>query len=69
MLTYTAPYAAADALRWRASLISPVTAFGHLAGAAFPWRVIRGGVLILTRRARYLAINTDIAMASNGIAL
>ncbi|MEZ0382361.1 glycoside hydrolase family 65 protein [Mycobacterium sp. pW045] len=45
VLTYTAPYAAADALRWRSSTLDlardRATELG-LAGAAFPWRTIRG---------------------------
>ena len=45
VLTYTAPQAAADALRWRASTLGlakeRATELG-LAGAAFPWRTIRG---------------------------
>ena len=49
VLTYTAPYAAADALRWRASTLDLArdrAAELDLAGAAFPWRTIRGrGVL------------------------
>jgi alpha,alpha-trehalose phosphorylase len=45
VLTYTAPHAAADALRWRHSTLDlarqrAVTL--HLEGAAFPWRTIRG---------------------------
>ncbi len=45
VLTYTAPHAAADALRWRSSTLDlardRATELG-LAGAAFPWRTIRG---------------------------
>jgi alpha,alpha-trehalose phosphorylase len=45
VLTYTLPSAAADALRWRALVMeeakSHATELG-LAGAAFPWRTIRG---------------------------
>lgn len=45
VLTYTAPYAAADALRWRSTTLDlardRATELG-LAGAAFPWRTIRG---------------------------
>ncbi|HUB56170.1 MAG TPA: glycoside hydrolase family 65 protein [Mycobacterium sp.] len=45
VLTYTAPHAAADALRWRAStldLAKERAAELGLEGAAFPWRTIRG---------------------------
>lgn len=45
VLTYTAPYAAADALRWRASTLDLArerAAELGLAGATFPWRTIRG---------------------------
>ena len=45
VLTYTAPYAAADALRWRASTLDLArerAAELDLAGATFPWRTIRG---------------------------
>ncbi len=45
VLTYTAPDAAADALRWRAStleLAKERAAELDLTGAAFPWRTIRG---------------------------
>jgi alpha,alpha-trehalose phosphorylase len=45
VLTYTAPDAAADALRWRHStldLAKERAADLGLAGAAFPWRTIRG---------------------------
>src|SRR5204863_5763748 len=45
VLTYTAPQAAADALRWRHSTLDlareRATQLG-LKGAAFPWRTIRG---------------------------
>jgi alpha,alpha-trehalose phosphorylase len=45
VLTYTAPNAAADALRWRHATLDlareRATQLG-LAGAAFPWRTIRG---------------------------
>jgi alpha,alpha-trehalose phosphorylase len=45
VLTYTHPSAAADALRWRHSVLADAkqhaTDLG-LAGAAFPWRTIRG---------------------------
>ena len=45
VLTYTAPSAAADALRWRHSTLDLArerAAQLGLAGAAFPWRTIRG---------------------------
>jgi alpha,alpha-trehalose phosphorylase len=45
VLTYTAPHAAADALRWRHSTLDLArerAAQLGLAGAAFPWRTIRG---------------------------
>lgn len=45
VLIYTAPYAAADALRWRATTLDLArerAAELGLAGAAFPWRTIRG---------------------------
>jgi alpha,alpha-trehalose phosphorylase len=45
VLTYTAPRAAADALRWRQSTLDLARARARtlgLAGAAFPWRTIRG---------------------------
>jgi alpha,alpha-trehalose phosphorylase len=45
VLTYTAPQAARDALLWRHSTLALARARArelHLAGAAFPWRTIRG---------------------------
>jgi alpha,alpha-trehalose phosphorylase len=45
MLTYTAPHAAADALRWRHSTLDLARERARqlgLEGAAFPWRTIRG---------------------------
>ncbi len=45
MLTYTAPEAARDALRWRSTTLDPAhdrAAVLGLRGAAFPWRTIRG---------------------------
>ncbi len=45
VLTYTAPRAAADALRWRQSTLDLARERARtlgLAGAAFPWRTIRG---------------------------
>jgi alpha,alpha-trehalose phosphorylase len=44
-LTYTAPEAAADALRWRQSVLDLARERARVigrAGAAFPWRTIRG---------------------------
>jgi alpha,alpha-trehalose phosphorylase len=45
VLIYTAPDAAADALRWRCSTLDLARQRAdqlHLRGAAFPWRTIRG---------------------------
>jgi alpha,alpha-trehalose phosphorylase len=45
VLTYTAPHAAGDALRWRHSTLDLARERARqlgLAGAAFPWRTIRG---------------------------
>jgi alpha,alpha-trehalose phosphorylase len=45
VLTYTAPHAVADALRWRHSTLDLARDRAHqlgLTGAAFPWRTIRG---------------------------
>jgi len=45
VLTYTAPHAAADALRWRHATLDLArerAAVLGLRGAAFPWRTIRG---------------------------
>jgi alpha,alpha-trehalose phosphorylase len=45
VLTYTAPYAARDALRWRYATLDLARARARvlgLQGAAFPWRTIRG---------------------------
>jgi alpha,alpha-trehalose phosphorylase len=45
VLTYTAPHAAADALRWRHSTLDRARERARLlglAGAAFPWRTIDG---------------------------
>src|SRR5205085_1667247 len=45
VLTYTAPRAAADALRWRHQTLELARDRAHtlgLRGAAFPWRTIRG---------------------------
>jgi alpha,alpha-trehalose phosphorylase len=45
VLTFTSPSAAADALRWRRSILDTAKARARdldLAGAAFPWRTIHG---------------------------
>jgi alpha,alpha-trehalose phosphorylase len=45
VLTYTAPHAARDALRWRHSILDMARDRAKvlgLSGAAFPWRTIRG---------------------------
>jgi alpha,alpha-trehalose phosphorylase len=68
VLTYTAPDAVADALRWRAStldLAKERAAELGLAGAAFPWRTIRGQECSGYWPAGTAAfhINADIAMA------
>ena len=45
VLTYTAPHAARDALRWRHSILNKARDRAKvlgLRGAAFPWRTIRG---------------------------
>ena len=68
VLTYTAPHAAADALRWRAATLNLArdrAAELDLAGAAFPWRTIRGQECSAYWPAGTAAwhINADIAMA------
>jgi trehalose/maltose hydrolase-like predicted phosphorylase len=68
VLTYTAPNAAADALRWRASTLDLArerAAELDLAGATFPWRTIRGQECSAYWPAGTAAwhINADIAMA------
>ena len=68
VLTYTAPRAAADALRWRASTLDLArerAAELGLAGASFPWRTIRGQECSAYWPAGTAAwhINADIAMA------
>ena len=68
VLTYTAPRAAADALRWRASTLDLArerAAELDLAGAAFPWRTIRGQECSAYWPAGTAAwhVNADIAMA------
>jgi alpha,alpha-trehalose phosphorylase len=68
VLTYTAPHAAADALRWRASILKLAkerAAELGLDGAAFPWRTIRGQECSGYWPAGTAAwhINADIAIA------
>ncbi|BBZ18319.1 glycoside hydrolase family 65 protein [Mycolicibacterium gadium] len=68
LLTYTAPYAAADALRWRASTLDLArerAAQLDLTGAAFPWRTIRGEECSAYWPAGTAGwhVNADIAMA------
>ncbi len=68
VLTYTAPHAAADALRWRASTLDLAKERAGelgLEGAAFPWRTIRGQECSGYWPAGTAAfhINADIAMA------
>ena len=68
LLTYTAPHAAADALRWRASTLDLArerAAQLELTGAAFPWRTIRGEECSAYWPAGTAGwhVNADIAMA------
>jgi alpha,alpha-trehalose phosphorylase len=68
VLTYTAPHAVADALRWRAStmdLARERAAELGLKGVSFPWRTIRGQETSAYWPAGTAAfhINADIAMA------
>ncbi len=68
VLTYTKPEAAADALRWRASILDVAKERAEqldLKGAAFPWRTIRGQECSAYWPAGTAAwhINADIAMA------
>src|SRR6195256_2081244 len=68
LLTYTTPRAAADALRWRASILDIAkerAAQLDLDGATFPWRTIRGQECSAYWPAGTAAwhINADIAMA------
>ncbi len=68
VLTYTAPHAVADALRWRAStmdLARERAAELGLKGVCFPWRTIRGQETSAYWPAGTAAfhINADIAMA------
>jgi alpha,alpha-trehalose phosphorylase len=68
VLTYTAPHAAADALRWRASTLELARERAEeldLAGAAFPWRTITGHECSAYWPAGTAAwhVNADIALA------
>ncbi|WNG92826.1 glycoside hydrolase family 65 protein [Mycobacterium sp. ITM-2016-00318] len=68
VLTYTAPAAAADALRWRNTTLDLARARAHeldLDGAAFPWRTIHGEECSAYWPAGTAAwhVNADIAMA------
>jgi alpha,alpha-trehalose phosphorylase len=68
VLTYTKPEAAADALRWRASILDLAKSRAEqldLQGAAFPWRTIRGEECSAYWPAGTAAwhVNADIAMA------
>jgi alpha,alpha-trehalose phosphorylase len=68
VLTYTKPQAAADALRWRASILDLAierAAQLDLEGAAFPWRTIAGEECSAYWPAGTAAwhVNADIAMA------
>ena len=68
VLTYTAPHAAADALRWRASTLDLARDRAReldLNGASFPWRTIRGEECSAYWPAGTAAfhVNADIAMA------
>jgi len=69
VLTYTKPKAAADALRWRHSTLDFAFARARtlgLAGAAFPWRTLRGQECSAYWPAGTAAfhINADIAAAA-----
>jgi len=68
ILTLTLPHAAADALRWRHSILDKAKARAHqlgLSGAAFPWRTINGEECSAYWPAGTAAfhINADIAYA------
>ncbi len=68
VLTYTAPHAVADALRWRASTLNMArdrAAELGLKGASFPWRTIYGQECSAYWPAGTAAwhINADIALA------
>ncbi len=69
VLTYTDPKAAGDALRWRLSTIDLAQARAQtlgLAGAAFPWRTLRGQECSAYWPAGTAAfhINADVAAAA-----
>ncbi|PQD98142.1 family 65 glycosyl hydrolase [Mycobacterium sp. EPG1] len=68
VLTYTAPWAAADALRWRATILDLARARAaelDLEGASYPWRTIHGEECSAYWPAGTAAfhVNADIAMA------
>ena len=68
VLTYTAPHAAADALRWRSSTLDLACDRAReldLDGASFPWRTIAGEECSAYWPAGTAAfhVNADIAMA------
>jgi alpha,alpha-trehalose phosphorylase len=69
VLTATAPHAAADALRWRASTLELARERArtlHLEGAAFPWRTIRGQECsgYWPAGAAAMHVNADVAVAA-----
>jgi alpha,alpha-trehalose phosphorylase len=69
VLTATAPFAAADALKWRLATLDLARARAddlHLRGAAFPWRTIRGHECsgYWPAGTAALHINADIAVAA-----
>ena len=69
MLTATAPHAVADALRWRSSTLDLARQRAqtvHVAGAAFPWRTIRGQECsgYWPAGAAAVHVNADIAVAA-----
>lgn len=69
VLTATAPHAAADALRWRHSILELACERArtlHLEGASFPWRTIRGHECSAYWPAGSAAmhVNADIAVAA-----
>src|SRR5262249_12132340 len=68
VLAYTAPTAAADALRWRHSTLGAARARARdlgLAGAAFPWRTIHGeeGSRYWPAGTAAFHVNADIAFS------
>jgi alpha,alpha-trehalose phosphorylase len=70
VLTATAPHAAADALRWRASTLDLARERAktlHLAGATFPWRTIRGQECsgYWPAGTAGMHINADVAVAAH----